>query len=314
MGRFRILSLDGGGLRGLLTGRLLAQLSDDPELAGWLDQVDLIAGTSTGGILALGLAAGQTPTQLADTYHREGPRIFRRHWLHNVDHLSSMATAAFGNAELERVVRSVVGDLKLGDLKPRVTVPAFDLRYDPTDGKHPAAWKPKIFHNCGGDDDAAELAWRVALRASAAPTYLPSFDGYIDGGVFANNPTMVAIAQALDGRNDPSCRPKLDDLVVLSVGTGRVPAAVGGAAHNWGYLRWAPHLLGIMMDGVSDIAHFQAERLLSDRYHRLQLKLEQPIDLADARRIPQLEDLASSQEASDLLDKTQAFLRQQWLV
>jgi patatin-like phospholipase/acyl hydrolase len=66
MAKYGVLSLDGGGLRGLITARLLDRLNSNPKISGWLDSVDLCAGTSTGGILALGLAIGKSPNEICD--------------------------------------------------------------------------------------------------------------------------------------------------------------------------------------------------------------------------------------------------------
>ncbi len=76
MAKYRILSLDGGGLRGLITVRLLQQLDQSPETKGWLEQVDLIASTSTGGILALGVASNKTLDEIANIFLEQGPKIF----------------------------------------------------------------------------------------------------------------------------------------------------------------------------------------------------------------------------------------------
>ncbi len=84
MSRYRILAIDGGGIRGIVTTILLDRLSSDPELAGWLDSVDLIAGTSTGGLIALGLAHGLSPAELGQFYEERGPVIFERRWAERV--------------------------------------------------------------------------------------------------------------------------------------------------------------------------------------------------------------------------------------
>lgn len=78
---YKILSLDGGGLRGLITARLLQRLNAEQAIGGWLDRADLIVGTSTGGILALGLAEGKTAQQIADLYKTKGPDIDTVQWI-----------------------------------------------------------------------------------------------------------------------------------------------------------------------------------------------------------------------------------------
>lgn len=109
------------------------------------------------------------------------------------------------------------------------------------------------------------------MYTSAAPTYFPSVDGYIDGGVFANNPSMIAIAQAISRSNRPSERAKLDDTILLSVGTGVSLHYIKGKTLDWGYAQWIKPLIEILRGGVAGIADFQARELLGSRYKRLQV-------------------------------------------
>ncbi|KRD25122.1 hypothetical protein ASE39_23715 [Acidovorax sp. Root267] len=106
MAKYRILSLDGGGLRGLITGRLLARLNVQPQIAGWLDTVDLFAGTSTGGILALGLACGKTPEEICTLYQQRGGVIFDDSLWDNVRDLGKTVGADYSNKGLRTCLRS----------------------------------------------------------------------------------------------------------------------------------------------------------------------------------------------------------------
>jgi len=271
MAIYRILSFDGGGLRGLITARLLQRLNDEPGIAGWLDHVDLIAGTSTGGILALGLASGKSPQDIADLYKNKGPAIFDDSIWDDIRDLGSIIGAEYSNKTLKKELRKIFGDTTLNQLKHRVVIPSFDLDNQAEDTAQ-RSWKPKIFHNFSGKDcDGSQRATDVALYTSAAPTYFPSVDGYIDGGVFANNPSMIAIAQAISRSNRPSERAKLDDTILLSVGTGVSLHYIKGKTLDWGYAQWIKPLIEILRGGVAGIADFQARELLGSRYHRLQV-------------------------------------------
>src|SRR5271163_5203479 len=115
---FKILSLDGGGIRGLLTTVLLERLST--AAPGWLDQVDLIAGTSTGGILALGLASGMTPTQLKSLYYDNGAEIFDSSWLWTIENLDGAIGAKYDNEKLRGLLQSTFGTKVMGDLGKKV--------------------------------------------------------------------------------------------------------------------------------------------------------------------------------------------------
>ncbi|RMF65346.1 MAG: hypothetical protein D6746_00605, partial [Bacteroidetes bacterium] len=177
MAIYRILSLDGGGIRGLLSAVVLEQL--DAACPGWRDRIDLIAGTSTGGILALGLAFGLTPTDLRVLYYDKGGDIFHDTLLDDLHDLGRAIGAEYDNRYLRRELERIFGDTPLGKLRKKVLIPAFDLdNEDPDPEKR--TWKPKFFHNFGGrDSDADVRVVDVALYTSAAPTYFPSVDGYI---------------------------------------------------------------------------------------------------------------------------------------
>jgi patatin-like phospholipase/acyl hydrolase len=283
MGPYRILSIDGGGVRGVyaavLLGRLLA------GAPGFLDRVDLFAGTSTGGVLALGLARGLAPRELADVYGRNAGRIFDSSWLHDLRDLGGLTGARYDNAAFKGLLQSVLGDATLADLPRRVLVPAFDLDNQGKEGR-PRRWEPKFFHNFpGSGSDGGERAIDVALRTSAAPTYFPVYQGYVDGGVVANNPGMAALAQALDPGTGGRA---LDELRLLSVGTGLNPTYVDRQDHDWGAGQWARLLVPLMVDGVTGVADYQCARLLGDRYHRLAPILPRPVALDAAEKAGEL--------------------------
>lgn len=218
MAKFRILSLDGGGIRGIITAIILQRLSAENSLSGWLDSVDLIAGTSTGGLLALGLAQGIDLQIIRDLYEKKGSEIFDDSWIDNLVDLGQILGAQYDNQNLERELKAIFGQMTLAQLRKKVLITSFDMDNESADPKQ-RCWKPKLFHNFPGtDSDGAELAYKVGLYTSAAPTYFPTVDGYVDGGVFANNPSMCALAQTQDIRSGD--RPALSDVVLLSLGTG----------------------------------------------------------------------------------------------
>lgn len=276
MAVYKILALDGGGLRGLISARILQRLYDCPEIAGWLDQVDLIAGTSTGSLLGLGLASGKKPQEICDIYLNSGKVIFTRNRWTDYCNPKQLFEVLFGakyvNRELEKQVSLTLGDLTLGDLKKKVVVPSFKLDSEKKNGFR--SWKPKVFNNFQAKDFGHRLA-DIALCSTAAPSYFPSFNGYIDGGVFANNPSIVALTQALSaGECD------LSDVVLLSLGTGENPEYIEKKVLNWGALRWASPLITILMEGVSDISDYQAKHLLKTHYHRMQVILNPKENIA----------------------------------
>jgi len=267
MAKYRILSLDGGGIRGIVTAIILERLGSEAGLAGWLDSVDLIAGASTGGLLALGLAHGLDLQQIRALYEEKGDEIFDDSWLDDIVDIGKVAGADYDITNLGRELKRIFGKTTLGQLEKRVLITAFDLDNGSPDPLK-RTWKPKLFHNFpGNDSDSDEPVSKVGLYTSAAPTYFPSVDGYIDGGVYAANPSMCALAQSQDSRW--RSRPPLSDVVLLSVGTGTSLVYVKGKSLDWGYAQWAKPLVSIMLDGVAGIADFQCRQFLEDRYHRI---------------------------------------------
>lgn len=272
MPNFRILSFDGGGIRGVLTAVLLDRLltAYPSLLKDQPNTVTMFAGTSTGGILALGLAAGLTPTQIRDLYVTNGKLIFDSSWIRDVVEIGGLSGSKYDNTNLKQILQETFGALKLQDLAPRVLISSFSLDNEATDPSE-RTWNPKFFHNFpGADSDGESLVVDVAMSTSAAPTYFPSYGVYVDGGVVANNPSLAAVAQALDGRNQPNERATLGEIKLLSLGTGASLQYIDGTDHDWGDAQWIKPILNVMMDGSVGVADFQCRQLLGDRYCRVE--------------------------------------------
>lgn len=254
---FRILSFDGGGIRGLLSTLLLQRLIDDSSVPELIDRVDLFAGTSTGGLIALGLAAEMPLDEIKDLYLEDGPKIFSENFFDQIRDVGNLLGPQYSNRELKRSLRDIFGDRKLGDLKRRVMVPAFEL--DNLKDMRPGEsrrWKAKIFHNLPNREaDKDRLLRDVALYTCSAPTYFPVADGFIDGAVFANNPSLCAIAQALDKRW--RSHPRLADIRLISIGSGQRIAYLAGGEHHWGVVQWGAKIIPILMEASQETTHFQ---------------------------------------------------------
>ncbi len=310
MATYRILSLDGGGIRGIVSVVLMQRLAAERGLAGWLERARLVAGTSTGGLLALGIANGVDLATLRDLYETRGAAIFDDSWIDDLRDLGRIAGAEYDSRGLARELRRIFGQTTLADLRRRVLVPAFDLDNEARDLSR-RTWKPKLFHNFPGpDSDGDLLAWKVGLYTSAAPTYFPSADGFVDGGVFANNPSMCAVAQTQD-RRAKAGRAPIGEIVLLSIGTGMSLVYIEGQKHDWGYARWAKPLVSLILDGVSGIADYQCRQLLGSRYHRLAPVFgpgtSLPLDAV--ARVPEMVAFAESVDIAPAV----AFLRRHWL-
>ena len=284
---YRILSFDGGGIRGLVTLAMLKRLeAQSPNL---IQNANLLAGTSTGGIIALGLAAGRSVDELISLYRDEGEKIFDDSWFDDLRDLGGLTGADYDQKNLGNILRGVFKDLRLKDLAKRVLIPAFNLdNGDPDDTRR--TWSPKFFHNFPGEDsDGDEFVVDVALNTSAAPTYFPSHGTFIDGGVVANNPSVAALAQTQDSRNtDPA--PALAEVVLLSLGTGTNLSFVKGKNLDWGLAQWAKPLVNLLLDASMGIADFQCRHLLRDNYRRIApvFPPDTNIKLDDWKRAPDL--------------------------
>jgi hypothetical protein len=146
------------------------------------------------------------------------------------------------------------------------------------------------------------------METSAAPTYFPSYNGFIDGGVVANNPSMAAVAQALDARNPATERATLQEITLLSVGTGTSLQYIKEKEVDWGDAQWIKPLIGIVLDGSVGVADFQCAQLLGARYQRLAPVFPSgvSIELDDVARIVDLLTFAQSVN----IDSTIAWLEQ----
>jgi patatin-like phospholipase/acyl hydrolase len=308
MAKYRVVSIDGGGIRGLITTILLQRIVSTPGLEHLLASVDLIAGTSTGGLLALGIAHRLDLASIRDVYVEHGPEIFDDSWLDDLVDLGKLRGADYDIKALRREVKRLFGTTTLGDLATRVLITAFDLDNEDAD---PAkrTWKPKLFHNFpGANSDRGSLAADVGLYTSAAPTYFPSVDGYVDGSVYASNPAMCALAQTQDRRYDPT--PSLDEVLLLSLGTGVSLQYVKGKVHDWGYAQWVKPLVNLMLDGTAGIADYQCSQILGVRYHRLApvFPVGTTVPLDDTDKIAYMIAFAETWP----IDETVAWLRHTW--
>lgn len=283
---FRILAIDGGGIRGIFPAGVLADFEGTLRVGDSIaEYFDLVAGTSTGGILALGLGAGKSAREIRDLYMHRGPEIFPPVW----DNVIGRAWKAFRNNllnatfhrysrdALERVLQEFLGDKIFGESMVRHVIPAFDGRFS-------EVFLFKTRHHDDYQQDWRKRMVEVGLATSAAPTIYRSLEsgGYrlIDGGVWANNPTMLAVVEALIAYDVPRERIK-----VLSIGCGDEPYHVTRRM-TWGGLWHWRKIIGAAMRAQSLAATSQARLLLGPaNVVRIDPTLVgPPIELDDYRR------------------------------
>ena len=236
---FRILSIDGGGVKGTFPVAFLAALQADLSRPIG-NYFDLIAGTSTGGIIAIGLGLGLGVQELLDFYKAEGPRIFppsaaagwMRHWF----------STKYQPGPLREALVRAFGGKVLGDSKHRLLIPALNA----ANGK---IYIYKTRHHPKLETDWRVAAVEVALSTSAAPSYFPIHRStinvpFIDGGIWANNPTGLAVVEAISLLQRPS-----SEIRVLSLGCTYCPVDL--RPKFTGKLGWANKAIEAAMSGQS---------------------------------------------------------------
>ncbi|GAB1468829.1 CBASS cGAMP-activated phospholipase [Candidatus Cloacimonadota bacterium] len=254
--KFQILSLDGGGILGLYTALVLAGFEKDHGVR-IQDCFDLIVGTSTGGILALGLGAGFSPQELVEFYLQEGPKIFRRY-----RGLRHIFLSKFRQRDLELAIKKRLGDIELGSSSNRLVIPSYD--YDSEN-----IYLFKTPHHVDYRRDHEVPMWKVALATSAAPTYFKicryvNGTRMIDGGLWANNPSLIGISEAISKLDIP-----LNSVHVLSIGTTSAVKSQTKFHNCGGWIFWANSIAKVIMKAQSEGVSAYCKILLANRYLRI---------------------------------------------
>ncbi len=265
----RVLSIDGGGIRGIIPALVLAEIERRTGRQTH-ELFDLVAGTSTGGILACALTRpGAAPaSELVELYRTEGPQIFRRSTAHRLRSADGLLEEKYDDRALVDALDRYLGDGLLSETTTRTLVTAYDLE----------ARGPHFFKSWRADLDGPRAL--VARATAAAPTYFEPLKfgkmSLVDGGVFATNPAMCAYAESvrLDG---------LPPSFVLSLGTGNQTKPIHHEqAAGWGLVQWVRPVIDVVFDGVSDTVSYQLERLMPEgRVVRLQTDLDLASDALD---------------------------------
>jgi len=264
--RFQILSLDGGGIKGIFSAGVLAAIEQDLNIK-IADHFDLIAGTSTGGIIAIGLGLGLRPREIVEFYVNEGPKIFPRYF--GLKWVQHWAWRKFSAKPLEDALKKCYCGKRFGDSSKRLVIPAYNLGEDDV-------YLFRTPHHERLRRDYKVPAWMVARATSAAPTFFPcarEVDSLrlIDGGVWANNPTLVALAEAVGTLNIP-----LSTIHVFSIGTSDAVVHRKKRLNRGGIIAWGREnaAVDVIMRGQSIGVHNQVRFLLgAEHIERLDPKV-----------------------------------------
>lgn len=292
MAPFRIISFDGGGIRGALSSRILKRLCEKhPEL---LAKTNLFAGASTGALIALLLASGKDSKFIDNLY--------------NYETIKSIFTPAhfnpfrpkYSNKKLKAMVESIFPqNLTIGELQKYVFVPSFNVK-----GYNSNSWQSVFFNNLSKGELSTAKVIDVALSSSAAPTYFPSHNNFIDGGVIDNSPSassMITTMKILKPRH------QLSDFRVLSIGTGQTLDSIKKDTSYWGAIQWALTpttkmqlpLVSILLMNDIPLSDMYCQELIGMNYHRINPILNHEIPLDDYKMVNSLKKCADELDLSD---------------
>ncbi len=294
---FRVLALDGGGIRGIFTASFLTTL-EEMARGRIADHFDLIVGTSTGGIIGLALAFGVPAQRVLDLYLDIGRRVFSR-----PRRLGMLFRPKYGSAPLVAVLREIFGERVINEVLTPVCIMSYELT-----NSYPRVWKDD--HAEDSLDGGETPAWKIALATSSAPIYFPgatvaTADSHVDGGLFANNPTLVGLTEAVKYFRQP-----LDRIRILSVGAGeraeRIPYE---KASRMGVWQWKTAMYEHMLIAQARVAHEIARRLLAPgQYQRINVPLERPYPFDDYDAARTLIEPGAQAARTRFLDLKRGFL------
>jgi patatin-like phospholipase/acyl hydrolase len=279
----KILAIDGGGIRGIIPALILADIERRTKRP-IAKLFDLIAGTSTGGIIALGLTkpgTGNKPQytaqEIANLYESDGSTIFSRSIWHRLYAAGSFLEEKYPSSGIESVLDKYFGEARLKDALTNVLISSYEL-----EKRFPFFFKSSRAKQQADHDFPMK---KVARATSAAPTYFeplkleaqesPGYYALIDGGVYANNPAMCGYVEAVSTQSEPC------EFMVVSLSTGELTRPIPyDDAKDWGLAMWAQPILNVVFDGVSDTVDYQLQQLLPSgqgdrkRYYRFEIALE----------------------------------------
>lgn len=297
MSRINVLSIDGGGIRGIIPATILAKIEDGAGRP--LHEVfDLIAGTSTGGIIAVGVGTAANngkpyrPADLVDLYTQYGPSIFKKT---PFTPIRQCFLPKYSPKSLESTLQKYFGDTEFSSALTPLLISSYDL----------VMQIPYFFksHHIAADPTYNWEVRHIARATSAAPTFFPPLNRFeggvhralVDGGVFVNNPAMAAYSEA---RN---LYPDAAEFLIVSVGTGdRRDCISYSTAKGWGLFGWARHIVPVMMDSVSEAVDYELDAVLrgaaAKQHIRLQPELSESLSPMDNTTPGNLEGLKEKAE------------------
>lgn len=259
----RGLAIDGGGLFGIGPAAVLAAASPS------LSRLDFVAGTSVGGILAAMVSAGVPPESYTDLFAKHGDKIFPGYWWRH----RKLFTPKYPDDGLNEVLQQVFGTRTFGEARIPTFITGVDLNGEDL----------RVFFSEGPDADMQ--MWEVVRSTVAAPTYFAPWKGVSDGGIMANNPSMVALAGL---RREMGV--DTDDVSLFSLGTGLRTANTNTSdTGGWSLVRWGTKIIQMLLSGSANGMHgYFARSLIGDRLLRHDFPLRRDMDMDDPAIVKKL--------------------------
>ena len=296
---FKILALDGGGVRGIYSAQLLARVE---QSFGTQIKVcfDLIAGTSTGSIVAGAAAIGIPMQEIVQLFESEAPHIFPKKW----HCLSGLARSKYSTKKLKAVLEKHLPETTLGQIPTPLMITSSDI----TTGRV-CVFKSNYMEKLGEPyyrDKEVRLIDAI-LASCAAPSFFDpvKVDNYLltDGGLWANNPSILCLTEALS-----KFRKNIDEVKILSIGTGHSENMYTGEPH-WGILTgWGKQkLVSYVMAVQSQASTNMAKLVLREKYLRLDSAIEDTWGLDNVEPLDNLKALAD-RDFTERADKLKAFI------
>lgn len=293
---FKILSIDGGGMRGVYPAHILKCIQERFAVSLY-EEFDLIAGTSTGSILAAAVATKTDISEVLSLYETQGKEIFKKKLLWEIPYISSLPKFArllfqsqYKNNLLYSVLNSTLGDLRLGDISKPLIIPSSDI----------GNGNVHIFKSYYCDKYKRDRVVRLAdavLASCSAPLYFDParVNEYLlaDGGIWCNNPALVCVLEA-----QKRLRVDLKDIRLLSIGTGQSKKGYSiNSGKHWGVLGWkGTNLIDYIMSLQSQaIDNYLGFLLAKEQYIRINFEYENSLPLDEYSNI---EDLISKADKS----------------
>lgn len=286
-------------MKGILSARLLARIHE--EAPSFLSNVDLIAGTSSGAVIAAFLALGKSPAECVELSREYVSKAFHQPLLRLSPH-----NASYSDDKKRQLLKHITEHKTFADIDQWILIPAFNLSAEPirtnTTFFESGRWRPALFTNvprASGlvDPDVHVTLLDALMASSAAPTLFPiyhfttgciseSHDSYIDGGIFANNPSMVAVTKVLG--HFPEVRDS--GLAVLSIGSGISPQRMQFKEDegDWGEVQWAPNFLNVFFDASGRNVNLSMTNLLGPDYLRVNVHLGKDVAMDDVKMLEYL--------------------------